>query len=404
MPAQADPDPPSLRPIVSFRGWQVDFSGFVQADSVIYNEESQDDLDPVTRVPLNQERFFIHRARIRTDIKNESLSGAIEIDGNTIAGPNAHLLEAWGRWTGPSREGKPLVAVTMGLFPIPFGVETPSIPRNRLFLEQPTVVRALFPGNLDGGAMAQGSFGYLRWSAAIMNGAPVGDTQWKGVDPTSSYDFIGRIGAEITGPDQLVVQFGVSGLSGTALHPGIPATKDQLVWNDANGDGMVQPSEINEIPGTPAEPSQTFHHDAAGADVAVRYCVIPGPGVAFAEAIIATDLDRAVIYADPVANARELRELGYQVGIVQNITKSAQVGVRYDYYDGDRDAHQMIGVAIVNTHQIFSTLSFMAAALWNGARFTAEYDHQRNPFGIGDNGAPTTKEDDQFTLRVQVGF
>jgi hypothetical protein len=136
----------------------------------------------------------------------------------------------------------------------------------------------------------------------------------------------------------------------------------------------------------------------------VHYCIIPGPGVAFAEAIIATDLDRAVIYADPIANARELRELGYSIGVVQNITPYAQAGVRYDYYDGDRDAHQMIGVALVNTRQIFSTLSFMAAALWNGARFTAQYDHQRNPFGIGDNGAPTTKEDDQFTLRVQVGF
>jgi len=338
-------------------------------------------------------------------VKNEALSGAIELDGNTIGGPNAHLLEAWGRWTGPPRDGKPLVAVTAGLFPIPFGVETPSLPRNRPFLEQPTWVRALFPGNIDAGVMAHGSFGLLRYSLAVMNGAPVGDTQWHGVDPTSSYDFLGRVGAEIAAPRELLVQFGVSGLSGTALHPGIAPTKDQLVWNDENGDGTVQPSELEEIPGSPGEPSQTFHHNGFGADLSVHYCLcVLGKGVVFAEGAIATDLDRGVLYADPVANARELRELGYTVGFVQNVRERADFGVRYDYYNGDRDAHQTLGVAIVNTHEVFSTLSFMVAGIWHGMRLTAQYDRNRNPFGRGDDGAPITREADQFALRMQVGF
>jgi hypothetical protein len=33
-----------------------------------------------------------------------------------------------------------------------------------------------------------------------------------------------------------------------------------------------------------------------------------------------------------------------------------------------------------------------------------QYDRERNPFGRGDDGAPTTRADDRVTLRAQVGF
>jgi hypothetical protein len=33
-----------------------------------------------------------------------------------------------------------------------------------------------------------------------------------------------------------------------------------------------------------------------------------------------------------------------------------------------------------------------------------QYDHVTNPFGRGDNGAPTTQRADRVTLRAQVEF
>ena len=42
--------------------------------------------------------------------------------------------------------------------------------------------------------LLRGGYGIARWSLAMMNGAPMGDAQWKGRDPSSSYD-LGTTGA-----------------------------------------------------------------------------------------------------------------------------------------------------------------------------------------------------------------
>ncbi len=129
-----------------------------------------------------------------------------------------------------------------------------------------------------------------------------------------------------------------------------------------------------------------------------------GTGTAFAEVAIATNLDRGLLYADPVAAGRDLRHLGFSVGVVQNITPYAMVGARYDRYDADRDANERIGLPVVGVDQVFSTLTVMAGGRWHDARFTAQYDHEQNPFGRDDNGMPITRDADRLTLRAQVGF
>jgi hypothetical protein len=120
--------------------------------------------------------------------------------------------------------------------------------------------------------------------------------------------------------------------------------------------------------------------------------------------VIATNLDRALVYADPILASRDLRHLGFAIGIVQSITEHAVIGVRYDRYDADRDASEHLGLGIVDANKIFSTLSVMAAARWNDARFLVEYDRQQNPFGRADDGSVATRNADRVTLRAQVGF
>jgi hypothetical protein len=196
-------------------------------------------------------------------------------------------------------------------------------------------------------------------------------------------------------------------LSGRGLHAGTPATKDTLQWVDDNEDGLVESSELTVIPGAAATPSQTFERNALGFDAQAHWCVCKiGKGMAFVEGVISTNLDRGLVYADPIASSRDLRQIGISIGAVQALGDYALVGLRYDHYDADRDASEREGVTFVGIHKKFSTLSVMATGRLPGkdARLLAQYDHEQNPFGRSDSGMPTTRADDRVTLRAQVGF
>src|SRR5262249_46456662 len=220
----------SLRPTVSRLGWTIDFTGYVQADWVMFSQASQNELDPSTNEPLNEEHFGIPRASLRADAHSGPFVGEFELEGFTTRAtlPRQTQVEgvridtAWISW-----HHRDLVEVVGGLFRAPFGAQTPTSPRDRPFLELPTASRALFPGGIDAGLMARGAWGFARWSVAAMNGAPVGDAQWKGRDPISSYDFVLRVGADVPLPYRGRVVAGVSALAGAGLHPGTPPTKDQ---------------------------------------------------------------------------------------------------------------------------------------------------------------------------------
>lgn len=380
-------------------GWQVDLTGYLQTDAIAYAQDSADQVD-ASGAPLNQERFLVRRGRLRAEARQGDLFGALELDGNTTSGPTARIVGAQVGW-----HHEKLVTLTAGLFKTPFGVEVPASERDKAFLEPPAFARALVPGNYDAGVMASGAYGVARWAVAVVNGAPVGDTQWKGKDPAASRDLVGRVGAEIEGPRRVRVEVGVSALVGNGLHPGTPATKDQLQWVDENNDGRVQTTELQIIPGSVATPSQSFDRNALGADVQIHWCLCRlGNGTAFAEGVLATNTDRGLVYADPVAASRDFRELGFALGVVQDLGEYAQAGVRYDRYDADRDVVAQLGTSIVGQHKIFSTLSVMAAGRWHDARLLVQYDHERNPFGRDDSGMPITRSADRLTFRAQVGF
>lgn len=397
-----------LRPVVSRGGWPIELGGYLQLDWVPYREDSVDELDPSAgtgpRRPLNQERFLVRRARLRLETQRDGVFANLELDGNTVEGATARLLAAQVGWRYPAR-GAPVVEISAGLFKTPFGTEVPTPDRDKPFVEAPAFARGLFPGSYDAGAMVQGRYGIARYAVAVMNGAPSGDAQWRGLDPLSSVDLVGRVGASIAGPRQWRIEAGVSAIVGKGLHAGTPATKDELRWIDENQDGLVQLTELMLRAGTPATPSETFDRDALGADVQLHWCLcVVGTGTAFAEVAIATNLDRGLLYADPIAASRDLRHLGFAVGVVQNLGAHLQAGVRYDRYDADRDASERAGVEVVQTEQVFSTLGMMIAGRWRDARVSAQYDLERNPFGRGDDGAPTTRRADRLTLRAQVGF
>ncbi len=208
------------------------------------------------------------------------------------------------------------------------------------------------------------------------------------------------------GDDAAILDVVTSANVACGLHAGDPPTKESIEWVDENQNGLVDnTTELRVVPGTPGTPSETFAHDAIGGDVRVHWCLcVIGTGLAYAEVVLATNLDRGLLYADPVAASRELRHLGFQVGLVQNVTEHAQVGVRYDRYAADRDANERLGLELVGVEQTFSALSIMASARRGDARLVVQYDHERNPFGRADDGTPTTRDADRVTIRAQAGF
>jgi hypothetical protein len=403
--------------VVSHDGWTIDLTGYVQVDATLYSQASQDQVDP-NGAPLAQEHFSIPRASLRSDAHKGALAGELELEAYTSRATVPEPTQTSGvrlETAHVSWRPSELVEVLGGLFRVPFGASTPTSPRDRLFLELPTVNRALFPGDIDGGVMARGAYGLARWSVAMMNGALVGDAQWKGVDPSASYDFVGRVGMDWStrafwGHPSLVA--GVSAVTGSSLHPGTPPTKDHLSWVDYNHDGMIESNELTLIPGTPGEPSVPFDHKGLGADAAVGWCLEwAGTGKAFFEGMLGTDLDRGLYVADPAksvadptVSGRQLRELGYQIGVLQQLGPHALAGVRYDMYNADRDASKQLGITSVGTHEVWSTWAFLAATTWSNVRLSFEYDHAKNPLGLDMTGAPATRGDDRAVIRAQAEF
>ena len=329
--AEEAPAPPELPTATSSAGslrvgeTTVAVGGFVQADAVLVDQSSQDQLSPSGGEPLNTERFLIRRGHLLVEAHRTFLRAAIEMDANTVKGMAAGLARAElalgmtrPRWSWE---------IGLGLLRIPFGLEVQESDPDRFFLERSNVSRALFPGTFDLGARAQFSWRFIRAQLAVMNGNPLGDASFPARDPNAAKDFVGRVGIEATIAAQVHVSAGVSSLKGTGFHPGTPATKDVLVWRDQNEDGIVQLSEIQIIPGRAATPSQNFSRFAVGTDgrigVAVPYL---GNSVLFGEVVWAANLDRGLRPADPIGSGRDLREFGWVVGVSQEFTKWAALG------------------------------------------------------------------------------
>ena len=408
--AEEVPAPPEPAAAISSAGrvsageTSVAVGGFLQADGVLVDQSSQNQLSPSGGDPLNTERFLIRRGHLFVEARRPFLRAAIELDANTLKGIAVGLAraelalgKARPRWNWE---------LGLGLLRIPFGLEVQEWDPDRFFLERSNVSRALFPGTFDLGARAQASWRFIRAQVAVMNGNPLGDASFPARDPNAAKDFVGRLGMDSTIAAKVHVSAGVSSLKGAGFHPGTSATKDVLVWRDQNEDGIVQLSEIQVIPGRAATPSQNFSRVAVGADSRISFALPRvGNSVLFGEVVWASNLDRALLPADPIASGRDLREFGWVVGASQEFTSWAAFGVRYDFYNPDVDAYRQTPTVIVPKDVSFRTWTFTVSfGGFAPNRLMLEYQHNRNALGVAADGSPTTLAADTLTLRGQMVF
>jgi hypothetical protein len=292
----------------------------------------------------------------------------------------------------------------MGLFRIPFGREVPQDDRYRPFMERSTAARALFPGEADLGARLSGGWHFIRYALAVMNGQPLGSNAFAGLDPNHQKDILGRVGVEQS-LDKVDFVGGISGLRGTGFHAGQQASKSTVQWNDSNENNQLTTDEIKGVPGTPASPSSNFTRLAFGADASLsaRFSSLIRTTLA-AEFYLASDLDRAIMPADPKGTAgRDFRELGYYVALVQEYGRW-RLGVRYDYYNPDQDSNKLLDINPVLTDASYSTLAVVAACTAPWGRLLVEYDRNHNHLGIDAKGLPTNLDDNAVLVRGEVSF
>jgi hypothetical protein len=385
----------------------VRVSGFVQIDWVVHNQESQDQLSGSTGQPLNQDRFTLRRGHLRAQAEKGPFWGVLEIDANTTNGPQVRPFDAevGVRWPERPDDRLPSLSFCVGLTRIPFGFENPEYDYVRPFLERSTVVSALFPGENDLGAKLVSRYRFLELAIAVMNGNPLGDLVFPDLDPVQTKDVVGRVGIDVEVLPGVRFQAGASADTGTGFHAGNPATGNVVIWQDQNGDGLVEPNELTAVGGEPASPSQQFQRWAIGGDARLIARLAPLGDLSLrAEVIDGQNIDRGLEYADPVAAGYNQREVGWYVGATQEITKWGLIGARYDRYNPNSDAMQQRPFNVVPVDRSYSTLALTGVLRYDAARLLVEYDINTNPLGVSSAGIPTTLAANAFTLRGQLVF
>jgi hypothetical protein len=379
------------------------FSGYVQAQYES-NQLSEDQLQQ-GGTPLNQDRFLVRRARLRVDRAWQWASTAIEIDGNTVRGPSIGLRRAEASlvWRNPDRDAPPYVRLTAGLSEIPFGYEMTESSRARFFMERSTGSLALFPGEPDVGLRLSGGIGFFRYAVAALNGEPIDDRPGRiAGDPNAAKDIVARVGVDTKASDELRISGGVSFLTGKGFHAGKDATKNGVVWRDLNENGAIDNGEITAVPGTAATPSESFSRWAFGADLQVALTTPIGKSRVYGEVFAAQNADRGFFVADPIATGADARELGFYVGVLQEVGRYAIVGFRTDHYNPNADLFDKRRGKLIPADASVHTYSPMiGAVLPDRVRLLFQYDAIVDTLARDSQGVPTDLKNDRFTIRIQ---
>lgn len=380
-------------------------TGLVQIDAVLLNQASVDEVDPGSGEALNENRFVLRRARLQADMRYGVWSGYVSLEANSMSAPplRVHGAEAMVRY--PAESDTPWFLASAGLFLVPFSFSVLERDNLRLYFEPPQWVNALFPGRRDLGVRLEGQYRFLHVTLAVMNGEPSA-AAFPVHDPNAAKDVLGRLSIAGSLGDAVHVSAGTALLLGSGFHRGRAQTKDMLVWRDVNEDGVAQPTEIQAIGAAAAEASRNFARFGIGGDVQLDARVpVLGALRAFAEIVYAKNLDRGLWPADPVASGRQLRELGYAFGLSQRLTRHAELGVRYDYYNPDFDATDRQGALLVPENARYATWTITGAWLsFEPGRLVLEYNHRQNALGRDESGLPTTLASDSFAVRAQLAF
>jgi hypothetical protein len=164
-------------------------------------------------------------------------------------------------------------------------------------MERSLASAALFPTKMDAGIKVSGAAAFLRYAVAVTNGEPSTPTGSAGrIRPGHHGTF--RAAAPITKTVDLTAgtSFATKG-----FHPGTPATKGSLKWQDQNEDGTAQAGEVTGLPGFAGSPAKNFNRWAFGLDLGVRLRTSLGDTRVYGEVYASQNYDRGFLISDPLS-------------------------------------------------------------------------------------------------------
>ncbi len=359
---------------------------------------------------LNQNRFLLPRARLVAEREWKLASVLLELDGNTVNGPGFGVQRAEAsvlyRGEGNAPPLPPLVSATIGQFRVPFGGENLQSSALRYFMERSLASRAFFPNEIDLGLRVAGAVKWFRYQVAATNGQPLGTGAYRLQDPDSAKDVAGRIGVAVNPVDFVDVNAGVSSLVGRGFHEEPGGIKSSVQWNDQNGDGIFQASEVAGVGAIAAKPSSTFRRFGLAIDGQVNVRTRIGETQLAGTFYLGNNMDRGVIASDPVLLGRDTRQLGYQLSVLQEAGEWFVLGFRTDYYNPDSDSSDFENAKPVqpNDRSIRTYSPIAGVRFQRRARLLFQYDIVRDKFGRDERGVPTDLDNNRASVRLQVNL
>jgi len=351
------------------------FSGYLQAE-LFHNDAGTESVDASGR-STNQDFFRVRRARLKVQYEQELWEFLFQIDattsGFTLKNAEATLVIPWTD-TIHTR----LVA---GLFEVPFGFDVAYSSSKRAFPERSLLSQRFFPGERDLGLQLRGDLAdaMFVYQVAVVNGNPLGDGFFPGIDPNRFKDVAGRIGLHFEHLD-----FGVSTEVGEGFIA--PASDDTTTTNVDESHAAVN-----------------FGRWLAGLDVRFQYDV-PSLGTldAYGEFAFGQNFDRTrggyptlgtAMNPDPIGpmmlttnDPVRRRQLAWYLAAVQNLGDLFAAAARVEQFDPTFDGADD------------TITSLTLAALFtptHGTRVTAAYQFFWEPGSIANNS---------LWLRAQVKF
>lgn len=289
LPLRAQAPDPDLRKAIDALS-RLKITGYVQAQ-YLHNERSVD--ETTGSGTRNQDQFSVRRGRVKFTYQASKtsrfvLQPDITSSGVVLKDAYVELIDPWTEWQH---------TVTAGQFPWPFGFEVMYSSSHREMPERSLVVRTLFPGERDRGAMLSGA-GFdkkFHYRAAIVNGTGTSQP----FDFNKRKDFVGRVG----------YAFGAVDVALSAYRG----------------------SELVSLGGLTT--GRSFDKQREGLDVQWK---TPVPGLR-----VRGEYIRGVQPPSPGAAATSARAAavdGWYAYAIQDVGKRHQFVVRADEYDPDHDA------------------------------------------------------------------
>lgn len=383
----------------------IALSGYAQAQ-LEFHQDSDDQL-AVGGQPLNQNRFLLRRARFKAESKHRYAEFMLELDGNTVKGPSFGVqraeVSAVYRGADAGTDKAPLVGLSAGILLPPFGRELQESPRTRTWMERSLASRAFFPSEPDVGVRLAGKLSFFEYGVAVVNGEPAGQPAGFPLrDPNSAKDIVARLGVAADVSSVVKASGGVSMLNGKSTFRGTDGTKAVVTWTDTNEDSQISLVELSASPGSSPARSKNFKHWAVGGDIDVQVKTPLGTTELMGEVTIANNLDRGQFISDPITTGHDDRQLGYYVGILQDVTKHALLGVRYDFYDPRADVFTTQNGKVVPTKASVKTISpLIGFRLPDGLKLYGEWDIIKDHLATDNRGVPADRKNNVVTLRLQ---